>query len=46
MATLIPALSACTSRMTSGERRLADRLQDKLDADYLRTMADLGAVKP
>ena len=35
MATLIPALSACTSRMTSGERRLAQRLEDKLDDDYL-----------
>ncbi|MDD2880540.1 MAG: 3'-5' exonuclease [Rhodoferax sp.] len=35
MATLIPALSACTARMTSGERRLAQRLQDKLDDDYL-----------
>ena len=35
MATLIPALGACTSRMTSGERRLAERLQDKLDDDYL-----------
>lgn len=30
MAILIPALGACTSRMTSGER-----LQDKLDDDYL-----------
>jgi len=35
MATLIPALGACTARMTSGERRVAERLQDKLDADYL-----------
>ncbi|MEN9843597.1 MAG: hypothetical protein RLZZ612_1426 [Pseudomonadota bacterium] len=35
MATLIPALGACVSRMTSGERRLAERLQDKLDQDYL-----------
>jgi hypothetical protein len=35
LATLIPALSACTSRMTSGERRLAQRLEDKLDDDYL-----------
>jgi len=35
MATLIPALSACTSRMTSGERRVAQRLEDKLDDDYL-----------
>ena len=35
MATLIPALGACTSRMTSGERRVAQRLEDKLDDDYL-----------
>ncbi len=35
MATLIPALGSCVSRMTSGERRLAERLQDKLDDDYL-----------
>ncbi|MFO1263708.1 MAG: 3'-5' exonuclease [Rhodoferax sp.] len=35
MATLIPALGSCVARMTSGERRLAERLEDKLDADYL-----------
>jgi len=35
MATLIPALGACVSRMTAGERRLAERLEQKLDADYL-----------
>lgn len=35
MATLIPALGTCTSRMTSGERRLAERLEQKLDDDYL-----------
>ncbi|WP_208616351.1 DEAD/DEAH box helicase [Acidovorax carolinensis] len=35
MATLIPALGACVSRMTSGERRLAERLEHKLDDDYL-----------
>ncbi len=35
MATLIPALGACVSRMTSGERRLAERLEKKLDDDYL-----------
>ena len=35
MATLIPSLSTCASRMTSGERRLAERLEQKLDADYL-----------
>lgn len=35
MATLIPALGSCVSRMTSGERRLAERLEAKLDEDYL-----------
>jgi hypothetical protein len=35
MATLIPALGACVARMTSGERRLAERLEQKLDTDYL-----------
>ena len=35
MATLIPALGACVSHMTGGERRLAERLEQKLDADYL-----------
>ena len=35
MATLIPARSACVSRMTAGERRLAERLEHKLDSDYL-----------
>jgi len=35
MATLLPSLSACTSRMTSGERRFAQRLEDKLEDDYL-----------
>jgi len=35
MATLIPALGACLSRMTSGERRLAERLEQKLEDDYL-----------
>ena len=35
MATLIPALSTCKSRMTSGERRLAERFEDKLGDDYL-----------
>ena len=35
MAVLIPALGSCVARMTSGERRLAERLQDKLDEDYL-----------
>jgi Nuclease-related domain/UvrD-like helicase C-terminal domain/AAA domain len=35
MATLIPSLNSCTARMTGGERRLAQRLEEKLDADYL-----------
>ena len=34
MATLIPAISTCVSRMTPGERRTAERLEQKLDADY------------
>ena len=32
MATLIPALNSCKPRMTSGERRLAERLEEKLGA--------------
>jgi hypothetical protein len=32
MATLIPALGACVSRMTTGERRLAERLEQKPEA--------------
>jgi hypothetical protein len=35
MATLIPALSTCVARMTPGERRLGERLEQKLDDDYL-----------
>ncbi|MBL0942841.1 MAG: NERD domain-containing protein [Hydrogenophaga sp.] len=35
MATLIPAIGSCASRMTSGERRLAERLEHKLEDDYL-----------
>jgi hypothetical protein len=35
MAVLIPAYGSCVARMTSGERRLAERLEQKLDADYL-----------
>jgi hypothetical protein len=35
VAVLIPALGACVSRMTSGEKRLAERLEQKLDDDYL-----------
>ena len=34
MATLIPSMGSCVSRMTSGERRLAERLEQKLDSDY------------
>jgi hypothetical protein len=35
MAVLIPALSTCVARMTPGERRLAERLEQKLEDDYL-----------
>ncbi len=35
MATLIPALSTCKPRMTSGEKRFAERLEQKLEDDYL-----------
>lgn len=35
MATLIPSYRSSASRMTSGERRLAQRLEAKLDDDYL-----------
>lgn len=35
MATLIPALSSCLGRMTGGERRLAQRLEQRLEDDYL-----------
>jgi len=35
LATLIPSIGACAARMTAGERRLASRLEDKLDDDYL-----------
>jgi len=35
MATLIPAIGTCAGRMTAGERRLAERLEQKLDGDYL-----------
>src|SRR5690606_11908725 len=34
MAVLIPSLSTCAGRMTTGERRLAERLQEKLEDDY------------
>ncbi len=35
MATLIPSLGACAGRMEPGERRLAERLEKKLEDDYL-----------
>ena len=35
MAVLIPSLGASVSRMTTGERSLAERLEQKLDSDYL-----------
>ena len=35
MAILIPALASCKGRMTGGEKRLAERLEQKLDGDYL-----------
>ncbi|MBC7946053.1 MAG: NERD domain-containing protein [Burkholderiales bacterium] len=34
MAVLIPAINGCRSRMTTGEKRFADRLEDKLEDDY------------
>lgn len=35
MATLIPSIGACVSRMTPGERRFAQRVEEKLEDDYL-----------
>lgn len=35
MATLIPAYGTCASRMQAGERRFAQRLEAKLEDDYL-----------
>jgi hypothetical protein len=35
MSTLIPSYSSCLSRMTSGEKRFAQRLEAKLEDDYL-----------
>lgn len=35
MATLIPSLSSSLARMTSGEKRFAQRLETKLEDDYL-----------
>ncbi|WP_205194187.1 3'-5' exonuclease [Burkholderia sp. Ap-962] len=35
MATIVPALSSCVGKMQAGERRFAERLEQKLEADYL-----------
>lgn len=35
MATLIPAINTCLSRMTAGERRFGQRLEQLLEEDYL-----------
>lgn len=35
MATIIPTLGSVKSRMTNGEKRFAERLEDKLEDDYL-----------
>lgn len=35
MATLIPAISTRAGRFYAGERRVAERLEGKLDDDYL-----------
>ncbi|HET6803871.1 MAG TPA: 3'-5' exonuclease [Frateuria sp.] len=35
MATLIPTLNSCLPRMTAGEKRFAQRLEQKLEEDYL-----------
>ncbi|MBI5626030.1 MAG: NERD domain-containing protein [Nitrosomonadales bacterium] len=34
MAVLIPSLGCCSARMTGGERRFAQRLENKLEDDY------------
>lgn len=34
MAVIIPSIASCQDRMTSGERRFANRLEQKLDDDY------------
>src|SRR5690606_6098076 len=33
--TMIPAFGSCKRRMTSGERRFAERLEAKLEPDYI-----------
>lgn len=35
MATLIPSFCSCVAKMTGGEKRLANRLEAKLENDYL-----------
>ncbi len=35
MATLIPTRNSCLPRMTSGEKRVSERLEQKLEDDYL-----------
>ena len=35
MATLIPVRNACLPRMTAGEKRFSERLEEKLEDDYL-----------
>ncbi|MCC5640798.1 NERD domain-containing protein [Nostoc sp. CHAB 5844] len=35
MATLIPSFNSCSMRMTPGEKRLGQRLEEKLEDDYL-----------
>ncbi len=35
MATLIPTRNSCLAQMTSGEKRLSERLEHKLEDDYL-----------
>jgi len=35
VATLIPARNGCLSRMTGGEKRFSERLEQKLEDDYL-----------
>ena len=35
MTTLIPSFNSCSMWMTPGERRLAQRLEEKLESDYL-----------
>ncbi len=49
MATLIPSYSSCLSRMTTGEKRFAQRLETMLEDDYLcwyDVPVEPGAVHP